>query len=277
MSKLDLVKQLRLLTQAGINDCYEALRESNNDLDKAVDIIKTKGQNILSNIDGKETSEGLVLVKSVSPKSVAMIEVNCQTDFVARNPDFKKFAEDVLDYFINNKDLNLNDPNVVNMRTNIISKTKENCTVNRWKLFESLDNQQTFSYVHSDNKLATMLTIQVSNTNLLDSEELKSLGDNLCMQVASMNPLSLSIESLSSNVIERQKNIFEEQVKELNKAPLASSKIVKGKLNKWYKEVCLLEQDLVFDTKIVVKDFIKNISNKLNCNINVVDFVRFKI
>jgi|SRR5579885_412176 len=280
MNKSDLLKELRARTQAGMKDCHDALREANDDLEKAVDIIKTKGQNIVSGRESKVAAEGLVLAIHVdSPKVMAMIEVNCQTDFVSRSPDFKQFAEDALTMLVNSVRQNLpfdvNDQRVVDIRTDIIAKTKENCVIRRWWVEEVVpDSAQTFMYIHNGGKLATILSLQAPSAEAALTPEFQALGNDLCMQVAAMNPLAVSVDRLPVDAIERQRGIFETQLQELNKPQAAWAKIIEGKFNKWYTEVCLLEQESVILPKTFVKQVVKNVGTKLGGEIQVINFIR---
>lgn len=283
MNKSDLLKELRARTQAGMKDCHDALREADDDLEKAVDIIKTKGQNIVSGRESKVAAEGLVVAGHFgSDKIVGMIEVNCQTDFVSRSPDFKAFADDSFNMLLNahknNSTLDVNSPLAVDIRTDIISKTKENCVIRRWWVEEVVpDTCKTFFYIHNGGKLGVVLSLQAPSVEAANSSEFAALGNDLAMQVAAMNPLAVATDRLPAEVVDRQKGIFETQLKELNKPPAAWAKIIDGKFNKWYTEVCLLEQESVIVPKTFVKQVIKNIGTKLGGEIQVINFIRAQV
>jgi len=283
MNKAELLKELRARTQAGMKDCHDALAEANDDLEKAVDIIKTKGQNIVSGRESKVAAEGLVVVGHIqSEKVMGMIEVNCQTDFVSRSPDFKQFADDCFTQLSHavreNIPLDVNNQLVTDIRTAIIGKTKENCVIRRWWVEEVVpDNCKTFSYVHNGGKLGVILSLQAPSAETVNSPEFNQLGSELAMQIAAMNPVAVSVDRLSPEDVTRQKSIFETQLRELNKPPAAWAKILEGKFNKWYTEVCLLEQESVVLPKTLVKQVIKNVGAKLGGDIQVINFIRCQV
>lgn len=282
MSNSDLLKELRARTQAGMKDCHDALRESGNDLEKAVDLIKTKGKNLVSGREGKVAAEGLVVASYIGSKSIAMLEVNCQTDFVARSPDFQQFAEDALNLLVDvvhdNEPFDVSSTDAVNLRTDIVSKTKENCVIRRWWVEEVIpDTCRVFRYIHNGGKLGVVLSLQAASVDDANSPEFTALGNDLAMQVAAMNPVGVSVDRLSPDSVERQKSIFEAQLTELKKPQASWGKILEGKFNKWYTDVCLLEQESVVVPKTLVKQVIKNVSAKLNGDIQVINFIRCQV
>lgn len=283
MNKSDLLKELRARTQAGMKDCHDALRESNDDLEKAVDFLKTKGKNVVSGRETKVASEGLIVAGHIgSDKTLGMIEVNCQTDFVSRSPDFKAYADDSFNMLLNshlqNKPLDINSQLAIDLRTDIVGKTKENCVVRRWWVEEvNSDNCKTFFYIHNGGKLGVVLSLQAPSVEAANSPEFTALGNDLTMQIAAMNPLAVSADRLSADVVDRQKGIFETQLQELNKPQAAWAKILDGKLNKWYTEVCLLDQESVLIPKTLVKQVIKNVGTKLGGDIQVINFIRAEV
>jgi elongation factor Ts len=283
MNKSDLLKELRSRTQDGMKDCHDALREAADDLEKAIDIIKSKGQNIVSGRESKVASEGLVIAGHIgNEKVIGMIEVNCQTDFVSRSPDFKAFADDCFNYLAHtvkeNIPLDVTNPHVVDLRTDIIGKTKENCVIRRWWVEEVVpDTCKTFHYIHNGGKLGVILSLQAPSVEAANSQEFALLGADLAMQIAAMNPLAAAVDRLPAEVVDRQKGIFETQLQELNKPQAAWAKILDGKFNKWYTEVCLLEQESVMVPKTFVKQVIKNIGTKLGGEIQVINFIRCQV
>lgn len=284
MNKSDLIKELRARTQAGMKDCADALKDSNNDLEKAIDLLKTKGQNLVSGRSGKPAAEGIVVIKSLGDKfdSVVMAEINCQTDFVARNPDFIKFANIAIDYIgdcvSNNKSFDINDPILVSARNEIVNKTKENCVIRRWWAEQvPFDTNKTFSYIHPGSKLGVILSLSASSPEIANSNEFKSLGNDLAMQIAAMNPLAISSDRLHKDVVSRQTDIFIIQIKEINNAKMQPQRVLDGKLNKWYSEVCLLDQESVIVSKMSVRQVIENVGKKLGGNIQVASFIRCNV
>lgn len=280
MSNLNMIKDLRAITQAGMKDCKDALEETNWDLDKAVDLIKIKGKNIVSN--NKVAAEGKVAICRVD-NSVVMIEVNSVTDFVARIPEFNKFVDICLDSLcesVSNNEMWSPDK-VENQRKDLVGVTKENIVISHWWV-ETMIKSGTgiFSYIHTNEKIGVILTINSSEANE-QNPELIELGNDIALQITAMKPLAISADRLDPSLLDRQKTIFDTQIKNLNKPEASRAKIMEGKLNKWYTEVCLLDQELVTSAakgeKISVRDAIKKVSTKLGCDIEVVNFIRCEV
>jgi elongation factor Ts len=270
-----LIKELRDLTAAGMKDCKDALQESNFNLQKAVDIIKTKGLNIVSERESKVAAEGLLTIVEKDSTKV-LLECNSQTDFVANSKDFTTFtnktATTILNKILENKPFNVSD--VEEERKLLVSKVKENVVVRRWWVEQAFDNKaKVFSYVHSNNKIGVVLTLMASSEEVKNSSEFNQLGNDLVLQIAAMNPLAVSSDKISSEVVERQKNIFEAQLKELNKPQASWSKILEGKNRKWFSEVCLVDQESITTPKTTVGQVIKNLEQKLG-KIEILNFVR---
>lgn len=283
MSKSDLLKELRARTSAGMKDCHDALRETNDDLEKAVDLLKVKGKNIVSGRESKVASEGLIVAGHIgSNKTTGMIEVNCQTDFVSRSPDFKAYADDSFNMLCNShlqgKPLDVNSQQAVDLRTDIVGKTKENCVVRRWWVEDvASDTCKTFFYIHNGGKLGVIVSLQAHSVDAVNSKEFAVLGSDLAMQIAAMNPLAVSSDRLAADVVERQKGIFETQLQELNKPPATWAKILDGKFNKWYTEACLLDQESVVVPKTTVRQVVKNVGTRLGGEVQVINFIRAEV
>lgn len=281
MSNTELIKELRSLTQAGMKDCKDALEEAFWDLQKAIDIVKVKGLNIVSGREGKVASEGRVDIESNGTLAV-MVEVNCQTDFVANSKEFANFVSStkhkLYDNTIDNMPFLSDD--VEAKRKEIVSSTKENIVVRRWWSEQSGSSTvKVFSYQHSNNKIGVIITMQAPSDDAANSLEFKALGEDLAMQIAAMNPLSVSSDRISSEELDRQKAIFETQLKEdVKPKPEAMwPKIIDGKTKKWYQEVCLLEQESVVVPKTTVKQVIANLEAKLGGKIEIINFIRCQV
>lgn len=284
MINTDLIRDLRVLTQAGMKDCKEALIESNWDLQKAVDIIKAKGKNITSS--NKIAAEGRVINSFVeSDRTVQMIEVNCVTDFVANSKEFLQFCE----FAKNSLSKHVTDniawkpaecAELEDARKNLISITKENIEIRRWWVEQLCAEGRVFSYVHPSGncgKIGVILSLSTDDPNVSVNKEFVALGNDLAMQVAAMNPLVVSSDRLDVDTINRQKAIFTQQITGLNKPAAAQEKIMEGKMNKWHTEVCLLNQESVVKPKTTIAQLINNLANKLSCNISVVNFIRCQV
>lgn len=284
MTKSELLKELRALTQAGMKDCNDALKEAGDDLQKAVDIIKTKGKNIVSSRQGKVAAEGRIGYSMNKSWSIAtLVEVNCQTDFVSKNEDFVELsslaAVKLLEDSLQDKSFEPeNDGELATLKEKIISTTKENVVIRRWWVEQIASPlARVFQYVHSNSQIGVLLTLLAPSVEARDNAAFIELGNDLAMQVAAMSPLGISPDMLPPEEVERQKNIFLTQIKELNKPEAAQAKILEGKLSKWYSEVCLLEQESVVVPKTLVKKVIADVGAKLGGEIKVVNMIRCQV
>jgi elongation factor Ts len=279
MNNAELIRELRALTSAGMKDCRDALEESAWDLQKAVDIVKIKGLNIADGRTGRVASEGKVGILFTSPTEPAhIVEINCQTDFVANSDGFKKFAAITLTK-LGEVGPTFTAAMVEGDRKELVSTTKENIVVRRWQTitpaaFSPLT--RVFGYQHSNAKLGVLMVLQASNEAVANSPELQILGEDLAMQACAMNPIAVSPESVPQEEKDRQKVIFETQLQEEKKPEKMWTKILEGKFRKWNSEVCLLEQDSVVVEKTAVKQVVKNVGTKLGGEIQVLSFVRYQ-
>ena len=273
MSNIEKIKELRILTQAGMQDCKEALEISSNDINKAFDLIKAKGK-LISN-GSKIASEGIVGTMHFD-NLIVMVEVNCVTDFVARMPEFDNFVMLCLHSFgesvQNNVPWNLKE--VESAKQELFSKTKENIIVRRWWAEQKFKSEARMcSYVHTNNKIAAILHTLAPTIEIAGSKEFEDLNEAIVLQIAAMNPLAISPDKLDVNVVEKQTAIFQSQIDVMNKPQASHTKILEGKMNKWYTEVCLLNQESVVFPKTTVEQMIKNV----NADIQVINFIRCQV
>ena len=279
-SNSELIKELRALTQAGMKDCKDALEETNWDLQKAVDVIKIKGLSIADGRTGRVASEGRVdIAREANGTLAVMLEVNCQTDFVANSKDFTSFVHNAKHELYNKATNNalFAASDLETERKAIVSTTKENIVVRRWWVEQAFDPMtKVFAYQHSNNKIGVLVTLRAASNEAANSPEFKNLGEDLAMQIAAMNPLAISPDHILPTDLERQKSIFETQLKEENKPEKMWAKILEGKFRKWNVEVCLLEQESVIVPKTQVKQVIKNMEAKLG-EVKVVNFIRCQV
>jgi elongation factor Ts len=279
MTKIQLVQQLRDLTQAGLSACKEAIEACANDLQAAVDYIKAKGLNIADAKASRTAAEGILALITPDPQTAALVEINCETDFTVKSPSFDMFVSTVVSQMAldvkHNHGLFQHDSKLIEAnRKELVATTKENIVVSRWWVEQAMaTNARVFSYIHSNNKIGVLLTMTVDNTQTLLSPEFAALGESLAMQVAAMSPLAVSIDKLNTDEIARQTAIFDQQLQGLNKPAAALLPIMAGKMNKWYQQVCLLEQDAVWLNKKTVKQAIEEMSS----NIKIVDFIRAQV
>ncbi len=285
-NKTELIKELRSLTQAGMANCKAALEESNWDLEKAVDLVKAKGLQNTTRQEGKIAAEGIVKVRNQGLYAV-MAEVNCQTDFVAKSPAFVAFVDDVLEGIVSFMTVaqypefsldrvEVNGKNLEQSRKELMMTTGENIVVRRWWIEQvASESSHIATYLHSNSKIGVLVSF---GTDLLapasSIPELTEFASNVAMQVAAMSPLAISPDKLSNEVTERQKGIFETQLKEMNKPETAWAKILDGKFNKWYSDVCLLNQESVLVQKKTIESLLNDLQKQLGASIKIFNFQR---
>ena len=281
MSDIDKVKQLRKSTGAGFKDCNSALEESKGDLDKAVEILRVKGISKASKKMSRVANEGVVAI-SGDEKKISIIEVNCETDFVAKNEDFINFVKELSEINnSNNSDLEkLKKTKMQNSKTveeclvALIAKIGEKITIGRVKTFNH-NGSKNFNYLHTvvkDNlsKLAVVVSLETNDM----SDNLKNFGKQLSMHIAATNPLALDSRSIDKNILEKEVSLINEELKSTGKPEDIVKKISQGKLNKFKEENSLLTQQWVMDPKKKVQDIIKELSIS---DLKIKDFYRLKI
>jgi elongation factor Ts len=278
----ELIKELRARTSAGMADCKAALVEAEWDIDKAQDLVKARGLAQTARNASKVASEG-----RVSLYGNTLVEVNSNTDFTAGSPDFIAFAElaaktlgeaDLAAFSGDLNTLSVSGKSLEEHRQEVAGKTKENIVLRRWMREEvSGDNRTVFSYVHSNNKLGVLLSMEAPTKEDLDNDEFRDFGNNLAMQIAAMNPLAVSSDKLSQADRDRQQAIFETQLKEQGKPEASWGKIIEGKNRKWYSEICLLDQESVFCSKTSVKQLVDQLSLKLGGPVKILNFMRMVV
>ncbi len=281
MSDIEKVKKLREATGAGFKDCNQAVKESGGDLEKAVEILRIKGISKASKKMSRDAKEG-VIATSGDENKISVIELNCETDFVAKNDDFVSFARELSE--LNNQndsDLNkLNKSNMKNGRTvvdnlvSLIAKMGEKITVGKVKTFNQ-PGTKNFNYLHTvvkDNlsKLSVIVSLETSD----DSEALKTFGKQLSMHIAASNPLALSSDLIDKNLLQKEQDLITEELKSSGKPIEISQKISLGKMNKFKEENALLTQAWVMEPKKKVQDIIKDINIT---GLKIKDFYRIKI
>ncbi len=280
------IKELRDKSGAGMMDCKKALDESDGDVEKALEWLRKKGINTAQKKSSRSASDGLVTVK-ISEKVGVIIEVNAETDFVARNDNFQKFCYDLsLCCLMHNED-NIEklfelkflseDSNVKDKLTEIISKLGENIIIKRIKIFKS-DQFFIQKYLHNSiNENSGKIGVMLSFSASIKNDLIDNFAKNLCMHIAASDPKSLDIESLDKILIDKEKSIYAEQLNASDKPESIVEKIIDGKIKKFYEEVCLNEQFFVMDNKEKVKDCVSIFNKENNLDFKIEDFVIFKL
>ena len=281
MSDLESVKKLRSTTGAGFKDCNSALKEASGDLDKAIEILRIKGVSKASKKMSREANEGLVSICG-DEKKTSIIEINCETDFVAKNDDFLNFTKEIgeINNSVNSDVDKLNNTKMKNGSTvsqnliNLIAKIGEKITIGRSKTLEN-SKSKIFTYNHSiikDNlsKLGVVVSLEFENS----SKDIEQFGKQLSMHIAASNPMSIDKKDIQENIIKKEKEIIKEELKSLGKPKEITEKISLGKINKFKEENSLLTQDWVMDPKLKVKDVLTKVDSK---SLKIKDFIRIKI
>ena len=281
MSDLEKVKKLREATGAGFKDCNLAIKESSGDLDKAIEILRVKGIYKASKKMSRDAKEGVIAV-SGDEKKTSLIEVNCETDFVAKNDDFINFVKELSD-LNNNVDSNVEDLKKSKMTNGetvddslvaLIAKIGEKITIGKTKTIKNSGtvNSQYLHTVVKDNlaKLAVAVSLETKD----NSDVVKSFGKQLSMHIAASNPIALDQGSIDQSIIDKEQELVTEELKNSGKPDDIAKKISLGKMNKFKEENSLLTQAWVMEPKKKVQDIIKELSVS---DIKIKEFIRFKI
>ncbi len=281
MSDIEKVKKLRQSTGAGFKDCNLALKESKGDISKAAEILRVKGIAKATKKMTRDAKEGVIVVNG-DEKKTSLIEINCETDFVAKNDNFIEFAKELGE--INNicssdleklkKSSMKNGINVEDNIVNLIAKVGEKITIGKVNTIEN-SNSLNFKYQHSiiqDNvsKLGVIVSIEANEIN----EKINTFGKQLSMHVAASNPIALNSGDIKSEIIEKEKELIEEELKNSGKPQEIAKKISAGKINKFIEENSLMTQDWVIEPKKKVKDIISEMNIP---SLKIKDFFRLKI
>lgn len=261
------VSKLRKATGAGMMDCKKALTEANGDFEKAIEIIRKKGQAVANKRADREATEGVILAKTNGKKG-AIISLNCETDFVAKNEDFVAFAGKILDIALANlpadldalKKLELDGKTIEEKVTEQVGIIGEKIDLSA---FGKIEAEDVVPYIHPGNKLATLVGFSKS----VESQ----VGRDIAMQIAAMAPVAIDKDDVPSEVIEKEKEIGREQARMEGKPENMLDRIAEGKLNKFFKESTLLNQDFTKDSKITVKQYLKDSDPE----VKVTAFLRF--
>jgi elongation factor Ts len=267
------VNKLRTITGAGMMDCKNALVEANGDFDAAIDFLRKKGQKVAANRSDREASEGLVLAKLVDGgKRGVMIVLNCETDFVAKNENFGVVANNILDVAINNKPATLEELKALNYTgtdltigdkiTEEIGKIGEKIELSQYSVVNA---EQVYAYNHPGNKLAAIVGFNKPTAD--------DMAKDVAMQVAAMAPVSVDESSVPEDVKQKEIEIGKEQAINEGKPAEMAEKIALGRLNKFFKESTLLNQEFIKDSKLSVAQYLKTADKDLT----VTDFKRFAL
>lgn len=268
-----LVNELRKATGAGMMDCKKALTETDGDMEKAIDVLRKKGQKVAANRADRSATEGVVLAKTTADgKYAGIVMVNCETDFVAKNNDFITYVDSIIDIAVANQAKTADELAAMKLADRTIGETIVDQTgVIGEKIelgnFACVEGESTYAYVHPGNRIATIVAFNKAG------EHLAQAGKDVAMQAAAMAPVALDKGDVSKEIIDREIEIGKDQARQEGKAEEMLEKIALGKLNKFYKENTLLNQTFIKDSKKSVADYL----NDTEKGLTVVAFKRFAL
>jgi len=266
------VAKLREMTNAGMMDCKNALKEANGDLNAAVDILRKKGAATATTKGAREAREG-VIAQYIAPdgRLGVLVEVNCQTDFVARNEMFRNFADDVARRLAADLKADFEAE-----RVSLVAKIRENVQIPRHSRMEVSGNGMVAAYIHTGAKVGVLVEVGAGKEATVGNNEFKQLVKDITLQIAAGHPFVVSRDQVAPDLLAKEREIAADQVK--NKPSQAIAKIVEGKLEKFYQTYCLVDQGFVKkNSEVSVKDHVGTVAKQLGDEITIRRFVRFQV
>jgi elongation factor Ts len=272
------VNDLRQRTGAGMMDCKRALEEANGDIQKAIEILRKKGASVAAKRAEKSANEGLVITKvSDDKKSATILEINCETDFVAKSEDFINLAKFVLEaahkYRPKSVAELMNYTEVQDKVNEVLGKVGEKIEISRFNILAATTGLLV-DYIHMGSKLGVLIKFEDVIAGI---DELNAIGKDMAMQVAAMNPISVKREDVPKEVVEKEIEIYKELAKKEGKPEQMLEKIAMGRLNKFYQENVLLEQAFIKDNSKTVGDLLKEFNSRNGSSAKVSRFDRFHL
>ncbi|MBV8829948.1 MAG: elongation factor Ts [Acidobacteriaceae bacterium] len=300
-----LVKQLRDITGAGMMECKKALQATNGDINAAVDELRKQGIGSASKKEGRATKQGLISAYiSANGKQGVLVEVNCESDFVARTEDFQTLTADVAAHIAETKPKYVRAEQVTAaerenfkqhealyeqkfvrdesttigdlVRTKI-AKLGENIAVSRFVLYDLNGNGAVGNYVHTGSQIGVLLEVHTDKQEITAKDEFKTLVRDIAMQIAAASPQFVSKENVPRELLDKERAIQRERALGEGKPEKMVDKIAEGRMSKFYEEVCLMEQPFIRENTISVADLMRTVSGKLGGTVSVARFVRFKV
>ncbi len=274
------VKELREITGCGMMDCKKALTETNGDKDKAIEFLREKGLATAEKKSGRIAADGIVHASVVDGIGV-LLEVNSETDFVAKNADFQKFVSDVAKQIKETSPADVEtllaakfvdgDETINDMLVNKIATIGENITVRRFERYEGVVE----TYIHGGGKIGVMVAFSVDAAKA-DAPEFKEFAHDIAMQVAAANPQYLDRDSIPAEVVAKETEILTAQAMNEGKPQNIAEKMVAGRINKYFKEICLVDQPFIKDGDLTVTAYAKQVADKIGAEIKIEKFARFE-
>ncbi len=267
-----LVAQLRAMTNVGMMQCKQALLETQGNLDAAVDILRKRGIATAAKKAGREAKEG-VIAQHIPPgaRVGVLVEVNCETDFVAKNDSFRAFSDEVARTLAANPQADLEA-----RRVQEVAKIGENIKVSRNHRIEVTDIGMVAAYIHTGAKVGVLVEVGAGRESTVTHDDFKQFVRDITLQVAAASPITVSRDQIDPAILAKEREIAAEQVK--NKPPQAIAKIVEGKLEKYFQTVCLVEQGFIKkNSEISVKEHMATLAKQLDDQLVIRRFVRYQV
>ena len=267
----DSVMALREKTGAGLIDCKRALGESNGDMEEAVSILRKKGVATAAKKSGRSASEGMIAQAISENRSKGiLVEVNCETDFVAKNDDFVIFSNEIAKELLSNPSADFEEK-----RTEQVAKIGENIKISRSETLAPVVSGLVESYVHTGSKVAVLLSVGSDSSEVHSNELVVSMAKDICMHIAATSPVCVSRDEVPSELVDKEKEIAQAQAE--GKPPQAVEKIISGKLEKYFSGVSLLEQPFVKNPDQSIQQFVDEVGKKIGSQLKVEKFLRFQV
>ena len=278
------VKALREKTGAGIADCKNALVEMDGDFAKAEKLLKEKGLAAVEKRSGRATNEGKIFIKvkdgGAEGSTAALVELVSETDFVARNPDFIKLGGEIADRVLEKGYTEPNDE-LNGMVSDLASKIRENMNLKRIKIVKAKAGEYLTSYIHGDGAIGVVVQMGSDNADTWSNEEAKTFAFTIALHVAAFNPTALDQTKVDVAWLKEQEEIFRKQMEQdekmQGKPANVIDNILKGKVSKFLKDICLMDQAYVKDEKMTVAQALVDAGKRFGCKLNVADYVYFKV
>jgi len=281
-----LVKELRERTNAGMMDCKKALEETKGDFEAAIEWLRVKGLSAAAKKAGRIAAEGTVFAQTVGNTGI-VVEINSETDFVARNDGFKALVVDVAEHIT--KAVNVvgdileqafhKNPTkkVADILTEATVKIGEKIAIRRFEKYTATPNTIVHTYVHGEGKIGVLIEVAASKPEATTHAEVRTLAQDICLHIAAMNPMAISSEQIPADVVSKEKEILKAKNLEQGKKAEMIDKIVEGQIRKFLAENCLVDQAFVKNPDIKISDLLKETGKKVGADLTVKRFTRFEL
>lgn len=282
----NLVKELRERTSAGMMDCKKALEETKGDFEAAIEWLRVKGLSAAAKKAGRIAAEGTVFAQTLGDIGI-VVEINSETDFVARNDGFKALVSDIAEHIthaahalgdILDQAFHKNPTKKVGeMMIDAVAKIGEKIVIRRFERYTAAPNSIVHTYVHGEGKIGVLIEVIASKPEATKNPELRTFAQDVCLHIAAMNPMAISSEQIPAEVVSKEKEILKAKNLEQGKKAEMIEKIVEGQIRKFLAENCLVDQSFVKNSDIKVSDLAKEIGKKIGAEITIKRFTRFEL